>query len=442
MGTGKITEKETQPPGLRNLRFLPVQESIQNCGLRRIGVRRSATETDVWEIFASVRNYGTVSRDLTLTLSFGPSAEGPGRIPAGSQHITLPPGSDRDATFQLRSRAAGFLVAQLWPPDNFPDDDRAVLQLPIQPSLKVTVYSVQPDLLRPVLSANPQVAATFRSPAEYRAQDPASLVILDRFHPPAPPQTDSIWIDPPAGGSPVPIRASVSDARLTHWLSDNPLGSGLRASDLRLESASVFETAPDDLRVAEVAEGPVIVARPGKPKIAVLGFQPAMSGMRYELSTPLLYANLLRWMSPEIFRRWELTAGSVGAVRVPLDAEVKPAGVKVVSAGGNPVPFTARGQSLEFFSGSPGAVRVLTGDREIVYSLTLPQLGEAKWTQPPNARQGVPRFSNSLGEATDLWQWLALAGGAALLAEWLIYGRLRRRAARVAQRPIVMKRAS
>jgi hypothetical protein len=240
----------------------------------------------------------------------------------------------------------------------------------------------------------------------------------------------------------VPVRAHVSDAPLTHWLTDHPLGAGLRAKDLRLESASVFEAAPDDLKIAEVAEGPVIVARPGKPKIVALGFHPALSSMRYELSTPLLYANLLRWMAPEIFRRWELTAGSVGAVKVSLDSDVRPAGVRVLREDGNPAPFTLRGDSLEFFSGTAGTVRVLAGDREYVYALTLPQLWESKWDVPPETRRGMPRFAAPLREATDLWQWLALAGGAGLLAEWILYGRFRRRVARVSRRPVAMRKAS
>jgi hypothetical protein len=304
------------------------------------------------------------------------------------------------------------------------------------------VYSAEPDLLRPVLAASPQVVATFRAPAEYNAHGSGSLVILDRFHPPAPPQADSIWIDPPSGGSPVPVRARVSDAPIAQWLADNPLSAGLRAKDLRLESASVFEAAPDDLKIAEVADGPVIVARPGKPKVVVLGFHPALSAMRYQLSTPLLYANLLRWMAPEIFRRWELTAGSVGAVKIPLDPDVRPAGVRVLREDGNPVPFTLRGASLEFFSGTAGTVRVLAGDREYVYSLTLPQLWESKWDVPSATRRGIPKFAAPLREATDLWQWLALAGGAGLLAEWILFGRFRRRVARVSGRPVAMRKAS
>jgi hypothetical protein len=164
--------------------------------------------------------------------------------------------------------------------------------------------------------------------------------------------------------------------------------------------------------------------------------------MRYELSTPLLFANLLRWMAPDVFRRWELNTGSVGTVKAPLDADVRPAGLRVVNDDGSPVPFTVRGRALEFFSGKPGTVRVLAEDREYVYSLTLPQLWESKWDVPAETRRGLPKFPTPLREATDLWQWLALAGGAGLLAEWLLFGRLRRGRARVSKRPLAMRKAS
>ena len=443
VGTGKIGEPVAGARGAaQGLRFLRVPDAVENCGLRRMGVRRSATDGDVWEIYVSMRNYGTAPRTVTLALTFGPSVKGPGSFPAGSQRMVLAPGADREASFQFRTRAGGFLQAQLLPHDGFPADDQAALELPAKPVLRVTVYSAEPDLLRPVLAASPQVSAIFRTPAEYSAQGPGSLVILDRFHPNTAPQADSIWIDPPAGGSPAPVRMRAKDAPLTHWLSDNPLGAGLRAKDLRLESTSVFEAAPDDLKVAEVAEGAVIVARPGKPKIVVLGFDPALSSMRYTLSTPLLYANVLRWMAPEIFRRWELTAGSAGAVKAPLDADVRPGGVSVVREDGRPEPFTVRGQSVEFFSGTAGTVRVLEGDREYVYALTLPQLGEAKWEAPADTRRGIPKFAAPMGAATDVWQWLALAGGAGLLAEWILFARFRRRVARVSRRPLAMKKAS
>jgi hypothetical protein len=63
--------------------------------------------------------------------------------------------------------------------------------------------------------------------------------------------------------------------------------------------------------------------------MVVFGFQPALSSVRYELAIPLLFANLERWVSPEIFRRWELNGGSVGAVRALLEEDVPASAVSV-----------------------------------------------------------------------------------------------------------------
>ena len=50
-------------------------DAVENCGLRKIGMRRSATDPDLWEIYVSAHNYGTRPRTVTLSLDFGP----PGR---------------------------------------------------------------------------------------------------------------------------------------------------------------------------------------------------------------------------------------------------------------------------------------------------------------------------------------------------------------------------
>ena len=193
-----------------------------------------------------------------------------------------------------------------------------------------------------------------------------------------------------------------------------------------MEKATVFEAAPTDERIGEVQAGPVIVARPGKPKIVVLGFDPALSAMRYELATPLLYANLLRWVSPEIFRRWEISGGSVGAVKLEMDQNTAAKDVKVTAGDGAALPFTLRDKTVNFFSGAPGAVRVVAGDREYMYSLTLPELSDTKWKPPASALKGLPSFAPVIARAADLWPLLAVAGALCLLAEWLVYGRFRR----------------
>jgi hypothetical protein len=438
VGSGRTIERdpENSAAAPHNLRVLLVSDPVENAGLRKIGMRRSATDPDLWEIYISTHNYGTRPRDVTLAIDFGPPGAN-GRIPAGSQHLTLPAGADKEASFEYRTSAAGILRVNLTPHDAFPGDDYAELELPAQPMLAVTVYSNEPELLRPVLSATPRVAAVYRKPAEYKAGD-KGLVILDRFIPPQPPTADSIWIDPPAKGSPISVRTEVENEAFQGWDAGHPASAGLRTKDFKLEKTLVFDPAPTDGRIGEVMQGPVIVSRPGKPKIVVLGFHPVLSGMRYELATPLLFANLLRWISPEIFRRWEVAGGSVGTVKLVMDQDVAEKDVKVTTQDGSPLPFTIHDRALNFFSGTPGSVRVAAGDREYLYSLTLPQLWDSKWEPPADAQKTIPHFSAIIESASDLWPWLAVAGAAGLLAEWILFGRFRRIAA--ISRPVLLRR--
>ena len=437
VGTAHASERDPGSPAPpRNLRVLLVPDAIENCGLRKIGMRRSATDPGLWEIYVSARNYGSRSRNATLSIDFGPPNAAT-RVVAGAQHITLPPGADKEVSFEYRTTGAGIMGVNLLPGDAFPADDHAELELPAQPTLPVTVYSSEPDLLKPVLATNPRVAAVYRKPEEYRATD-TGLVVLDRFIPPQRPAADSIWIDPPAQGSPVTVRRSVEQAPFAGWSTVHPAAAGLRTKDFKLDRVSVFEAAPTDGRIGEVEAGPVIVARPGTPKIVVVGFHPALSALRYELATPLLFANLLRWISPETFRRWEISGGSVGTVKLVMDQDTPEKDVRVIAQDGSPLPFTVRDRTVNFFAGSPGSARVVAGDREYIYSLTLPQLWDARWDVPADAPKGIPRFAPVPEGATDLWRWLALAGAAALLAEWILYGRFRR--AGPVRRPILLRR--
>jgi len=444
VGTGRTAEREAgaQPPP-RNLRVLLVPDAIENAGLRKVGLRRSASDPDAWEIYVSAHNYGSRARTVNLRLDYGPP-DAETRVPIAAQALALPPGGDAETTFQYRTAAAGILDVKMTPHDAFPADDETELELPAEPRLAVTVYSDQPDLLRPVLSATPRVAAVYRKPSEYRAGD-GGLVILDRFVPPERPTADSIWIAPPADGSPIPVMKTVENVPFAHWDGEHPAAAGLRAKDFKLDRVSVFDAAAGEA-VGEVEAGPVIAARAGKPKIVVLGFHPALSPLRYELAWPLLFANLLRWVSPEIFLRSEVGGASVGTVKLQVEDGVAAKDVKVTTEDGTPVPFTLRDKTLDFFAGSPGLVRVRAGDREYMYALTLPQLWDSRWDPPQNAHRGVPRFNVVLEHVSDLWPWLALLGGAVLLTEWLLYGRFRaakfatRAAARKMPAPVEVRR--
>src|SRR6185312_2168448 len=53
VGSGRVAETETPESKLqapKNLRYVQVADNPENCGLRKIGLRRSTAESDLWEI--------------------------------------------------------------------------------------------------------------------------------------------------------------------------------------------------------------------------------------------------------------------------------------------------------------------------------------------------------------------------------------------------------
>lgn len=424
VGAGRIAKQDTELVVPANLRVIAIPANGENVGLRKLSVRRAVSppkaERDAWEAFVELRNDGLQPREITLLLQFANAA-------AGSKTMTLAAGAVTQASFLFHAKAAGLLEARVTSTngrgDAFPQDDRAVIEVPVGKTLRVAVYSPEPDLLKPLLAGNPQVESTFELPAKYDPQAQADIVVFDRFVPKdAPKNVASVWIEPPAG-SPFSVRTTAAKVKLERWHQETALGAGLYTKDVELAATEVFNLAPGDQAVAETAQGPVVVQRPGAVKMAALGFHPERSAMKYDLATPLLMANILRWLTPEIFRRSDVQAGTVGTVTVTLDNGVNPANIKVLGDDKRPLPFTVEGNRLRFFAGAPGNVHVLTGDRETVYSLTLPDVGDVTWRPPADTARGVRRSLVEASSAPNPWPWLALAGGLGLLADWLLYGR-------------------
>ena len=101
-------------------------------------------------------------------------------------------------------------------------------------------------------------------------------------------------------------------------------------------------------------------------------------------------------------------------MKLQVGDDVTARDIHVTTDDGSPVPFTLRDKTVDFFAGAPGAVRVLAGDHEYMYSLTLPQLGDTKWEAPPAAPHGIPHFSVVMEHITDV---VAMAG-----ASWAAAG--------------------
>jgi hypothetical protein len=230
----------------------------------------------------------------------------------------------------------------------------------------------------------------------------------------------------------------VKDAAIRTWHTDLLFETGLRTRQDRIGETEVFASSDNAIPIASVTEGLVVAAITGssfRPKSAVIGFDPLTGNLRFTITTPLLFANLLHWLVPEAFSSADIfTASRIGAVAVPFDPNERPDTWRVTDHRGFALPFTVREQTLQLFVSQPTNVHVVSGgDHERIFSFTLPDVAKGTWTPPANIPTGLPFPASALPTSVDLWKWLAGLGGLGLLAEWWIFGRQRRRVMR--QRP-------
>ncbi len=434
IGPRLIGESDRPVPAIPNLRTILVPSARENCGIRRIGVRRSDDDANSWQATVTFKNYGTHRRSIRLLTGFAGTSFAP-RI------YILNPGQEAAAEYNFSTNRAGRLISEIRPGDNLSSDDQASLELPGTGLLSVAVYTDRPEILRPLLDPNHRLAVKFFPRSAYTPKPAADVMLLDRFAPGQEPEISSLWIQPPKDGSPLPVKAVVTGASIKAWHSDTALGAGLHAREARISEADVFQTFEGDVTVGSFAEGPVVVVRPStarRPKTAVIGFDPLNGDLKFEVTTPLLFANILRWLSPEAFQTSEVIAERVGSASIPLDPGDHAEHTRVTDDKGFAVPFTIRDRTLQLFVSHPSIVRIVSDNYERVLSLTIPDVAQFEWKPEANAATGVPAVYRFAPTAIDLWQWLAVLAGVFLFIEWTLFGRRRivnRRSAAARNRP-------
>lgn len=424
IGPGLVGNLPKPGERLANLRVIQVDASRSNCGIRRIGARPTEGESGSWDATVTLKNYGPAVKRVRLRVQFAGTA-------FAQRSVELPPNQEKTVEYTFETNTAGTLAAEMEPHDDLLQDDHAEIWLPRNRALRLAVFTRRPDALGPLLQANRRLSITIASPSEYNPKPQADVMLLDEVSVPSPPQIPCLWIAPPQSASPLKIRALINNASIKTWNSSSVLGAALYAKETQLPVAEVFDTAPGDLIAGTIREGPVVVARPASArhaKLAMVGFDPLSTDLRFQVTTPLLLGGLTRWLSPETFQPADITADRVGAVTVGLDPGENTERFQVRDEAGAPIPFTARDHALQLFTARPGIVKITSEDHNRILSLTLPDIADVKWTPPAQAARGLPPVIDFLPSAVDLWKWLALVAAAGLVLEWVLYGRPRRAA--------------
>ncbi len=399
---------------IENLKVIPIEAELSNVYLEKVVLKPSETDPGLWMAYVSVGNRGGV-RDVPLQIAFGgaPVAATRMRVPSNAS-VTLP--------VEFRSGASGWVDVRLDVADSVRADNVARVELPRSGGVRLQICTQTRAPFEALAKAYPAWRAEYSAASPCPVAEGADLVVLDRVAPAGPLTIPALWIQPPASPAWQSRTVSLKEAAVS-WNAASPISAGLRAKDVALQNVDVFSPATADETVASVSVGPIALARRGTVPQVAWGFHPLLSGMRFEVTTPLLFANTFRWLVAASARPDEISIGTAGSVLLTDLDSAEGGDLAVVDARGTAMPVAKGKDGWRFFAGTTGLYRVKQGHRESIVSLTLPEAPGMRW-DPPKEKvlAGIPAGSGLEGPPR-WWPWLAAAGLLLLLLDAIWFDR-------------------
>jgi len=409
---------EEQIPGvtreLTNLRVIPIDAQWRNVYIDKVTLQPRERDTGGWTAYVSVGNRGPAAT-VPVQLSFGSA-------PVAATTLQVPSDAVVTTPLEFRTGAAGWVDVKLDVADMVRRDNNARVEVPRTGGVHVQVCTKDPKRFTTLFQASPGWIPTYRAESPCSVGADTELLVLDGVTTPTTTNVPTLWIQPPDGTAFPGRSANVSDARVS-WNPASPISEGLQAGELALGNASFLTPASNDQVIAEVNGNALALARPGLPPQVAWGFNPLASEMRFEVSTPLLFANTFRWLVSSTSAPEELSVGSAGSVLISGMDDDKGDAPVVLDDSGATVPVSRTADGWQFFAGQGGVYHLRQGHRERVISLTLPQAPKSFWE--PTQEQMLTQIAAASGAEPPMhwWPWLAALGLICLIADALLFDR-------------------
>lgn len=397
-----------------NLRVLPVKTELRNAYLEKVALKPSEKDPGQWTAYVSVGNRGP-ARDLPIQIMFGGA-------PVAATRVRTPADSSVTVPIDFRAAASGWVDLRIDVTDSIRADNVARVELPRSAGVRLQICTQARAAFEALMGANPGWSASYESASPCPVAEGVDFVVLDRVAPAGPLSVAALWIQPPASPAWQTRPAAISSSSVS-WNAASPMSDGLRVKDLLLKNVQVMVPATADELIASIEAGPIAIARRGTVPEVAWGFHPLLSEMRFEVTTPLLFANTFRWLAAESAVPDEVTISAAGSVLLADLDSAQSGDLQVTDARGNVLPVSRGKDGWQFFAGNTGLYRVKQGHRETMISLTLPEVAGTLW-DPPQEKvlAGIPAGAG-ITAPPQWWPWLAAAGLLLLLADALWFDR-------------------
>jgi hypothetical protein len=418
VGPGRVSEDAPPDSGMRNLHAVLVEARPDHCGISHVGLARDEQHAGTWKMTVALRNYGPNPCDVTLKTSLS-SAD----FPAMREH--LDPGKNAREEYNFAGKQGGSLDVAVSPEDGLSSDHHVALELPPSTATRIVVYTSRPEIIRSLMETVPDAAILLKRQEYYQPNlRDADLVILDRIPSAVSGVLPTLWIAPSGESSPFQMKTVVMDPTRISWNTHAPATEGLHNEGALLTSASVYQVRAGDTPVLRIPEGPIVVLRPakaGEPRRAMLGFDPVDDKVRYEVTTPLLFINLVRWLTAQSIAPTQIAVDHAGAAQIDLADGETLEDIQVMRGGITGTPLLDRDRQVHLFAVQPVSLRFFHQGRKQELAIALPEIAEKQW-RPASSQLAEPAPHGTL-KPGSLWRWLIVLGLAAMLLEWWLFGK-------------------
>ncbi len=416
------------PLGEVPVRFIPVGKEQRNVAITQFSVRRYPLDKARYEALLEVTNTNDRPAEVELTLLGDGDVVDVTRLKLGPRE-RLPrfyadlAGASRtiEATLALVGDDRDFL----------PADDHAYALMPERRRARVLVVTPGNTYLEAALLLDEYLDVTLVEPGRYPPAGTFDVTIFDGVAPPLAAGTGaSLYLDPPAEGSPVAHERALDEVfGFDVWDKKSPLVRWMAMGDIQVASGHTLRPAPGDKVVGASEHGPILVAgtRAGRPFVA-LGFDPRRSDLVLRVAWPLFVLNVIDHFVQEDARY--ISSYRTGEVwRIPTPSGASVAELRDPSGRTRPVPVQ-HGRAVHFGDQAGFYELVVAGDPEPVrtgFAANLVDLAESEIAPRAELTLGAPppppRTPLAPGIRQHLWIYLLLAVIVLSLLEWITYHR-------------------
>ena len=394
------------------LRFVRVGQRADNVGIVTMNTR-SIRAGARRELFASIANFGEISRDLGVELRLD------GKL-VDARTVSVAAGGRNALIFDSLPPSGGMAELKLTTEDDLAADNTAYTFVPDARRTRVGVASDNQFLLQ-ALAANAELdARKIDSPAEASGLD---CIVSEGAVDPELLRSDTplLAIDPPDLEGAWQREAVRERPEITSVDRSHPVNNYLSYADLHIEAAAARKTASWLRPIVSAAADTIISAGDANGRRVVLvSFDPAKSDLPLKVEFPILLINSINWLAG----REGAEADSTVKVGQPFAIQAGGPTVNVTMPDGETREVAAHDSTAIFADTFRAGVYQVGGGQPFAASLTSEAESDTTPRETLKTRAGeISGVAETFYSEREWWRWIALLALAVLAVEWWAYHR-------------------